>query len=48
MSGALSLGLLSLCANKEKVTRREGEKHGCGLIHSYENKSVPFSLMENP
>jgi len=28
MSGALSLWLLSLCANKEKVTRREGEKRG--------------------
>lgn len=30
MPGALSLWLLSLCANKEKVTRREGEKHSCG------------------
>ena len=28
MPGALSLWLLSLCANKEKVTRREGEKRG--------------------
>ena len=26
MPGALSLWLLSLCARKEKVTRREGEK----------------------
>ena len=38
MPGALSLGLLSLCANKEKVTRREGEKHDCCVIRDYENK----------
>lgn len=27
MPGVLSLWLLSLCTRKEKVTRREGEKH---------------------
>ncbi len=32
MPGALSLWLLSLCANKEKVTRREGEKSGCNHL----------------
>ena len=42
MSGVLSLWLLSLCTSKEKVTRREGEKRGCDLLHSYENKSAPF------
>ena len=31
MPGALSLWLLSLCANKEKVTRREGEKLGFSI-----------------
>jgi hypothetical protein len=30
MSGALSLWLLSLCARKEKVTRRKGEKPNQG------------------
>jgi hypothetical protein len=34
MSGVLSLWLLSLCTSKEKVTRREGEKHGRSLIRS--------------
>ena len=43
MLGALSLWLLSLCANKEKVTRREGERQGCGDIRSYENESAPYS-----
>ena len=46
MSGVLSLWLLSLCTSKEKVTRREGEKHSCGAIRSYENKSAPFLITD--
>jgi hypothetical protein len=35
MSGVLSLWLLSLCTSKEKVTRREGEKHGDEALRSH-------------
>ena len=49
MSGVLSLWLLSLCTGKEKVTRREGEKRGCGfgvkwampsITHHYQREVV--------
>ena len=35
MSGVLSLWLLSLCTNKEKVTRREGEKQSTRVNKSF-------------
>lgn len=43
---ALHGASLSLCTRKEKVTRREGEKHSCGAIRSYENKSAPFLITD--
>ena len=55
MSGALSLWLLSLCANKEKVTRREGENQAhvpleatrLNSLHLLQNKVLTEDVASN-
>ena len=45
MPGVLSLWLLSLCTNKEKVTRREGEKTAISLTKPAKIDLPHFSNM---
>ncbi len=43
MQGVLSLWLLSLCTNKEKVTRRKGENCCHGNLTGYKTKYTSYS-----